>query len=121
MLPRFGLRRLHEFCCPGFGIGNVIALTPDEMPTVTEILARFLPGVEVRAFGSRTRHGHKRFSDLDLALMTHDPLSFHELAILEEAFSETDLAFRVDLLDWAATSETMKGNIAGQLVPLQAR
>lgn len=99
----------------------MIALTPDEIRTVTEILARFLPGVEVRAFGSRTRPEHKRFSDLDLALMTHDPLSFHELAILEEAFSESDLAFRVDLLDWAAASETMKGNIADQLVPLRVR
>ncbi len=40
--------------------------------------------------------------------MTQQPLSFSEMAILKEAFDESDLPIRVDVVDWAETSETFK-------------
>lgn len=36
-----------------------------------------------------------------LALITEIPLNFVQLAKIEQAFSDSDLAWKVDLLDWA--------------------
>jgi len=41
------------------------------------------------------------------------------LGRLREEFSESDLPFRVDLLDWAATDQALRRNIESQLAPLQ--
>jgi predicted nucleotidyltransferase len=70
------------------------------------------PGREVRAFGSRALEKAKPFSDLDLAVMGESPLGDSVLADLLEAFRETDLPFRLDVLDWAETGESFR-----QVVP----
>ena len=99
----------------------MIALSSDELSTVLGILAEHVPSIEVCVFGSRTRAECKRFSDLDLALMTERPLPSSVLGHLRQAFSDSDLVFRVDLLDWAATSKAARRGIANQLVPLPVR
>ncbi len=50
------------------------------------------------------------------------PLSLAQLADLAEAFSLSDLPFRVDLLDWPCTNEAIKANIQRQhqvILPLE--
>ncbi len=59
---------------------------------------------EVRAFGSRVNGTTKSYSDLDLAVVGSGKLSDDTLRCLKEAFEESDLPFRVDVLDWNATS-----------------
>ena len=65
----------------------------------------------MRAFGSRVQGNAKPFSDLDLAVMGETPLDFRQLAALKDAFAESNLPFRVDVVDWAATSEAFRGII----------
>ncbi|WP_291366558.1 nucleotidyltransferase family protein [Acetobacter sp. UBA5411] len=69
------------------------------------ILNEIVPDREVRAFGSRVTGKAKPFSDLDLAVMGDEPLSLETRARLEEAFSESDLPWKVDVLDWALMDE----------------
>nr|WP_269111976.1 nucleotidyltransferase domain-containing protein [Acetobacter senegalensis] len=64
------------------------------------ILNEIVPDREVRAFGSRVTGKAKPFSDLDLAIMGDEPLSLETRAQLEEAFSESELPWRVDVLEW---------------------
>jgi predicted nucleotidyltransferase len=80
-------------------------IEPDDLKAVQDILRAHLPGVEVRAFGSRV-HGEnlKPFSDLDLAIITESPLDIGKMAELKEAFAESSLPFKVDLLDWSVAS-----------------
>lgn len=78
-----------------------IDLRPDHAKIVHEIIARHLPaGVSVRVFGSRAKWTAKPHSDLDLALKGKEPLPRSVLGDLAEAFSESDLPFRVDIVDW---------------------
>lgn len=86
----------------------MIDLTPQEFAVVRDILAHHLPGVEVRAFGSRVNATAGKTSDLDLALMTDRPLSLASIGRLRDAFSESDLPFRVDLIDWSAIGEEFR-------------
>nr|WP_194301130.1 nucleotidyltransferase domain-containing protein [Acetobacter lambici] len=65
------------------------------------ILNEIVPDREVRAFGSRVTGKAKPFSDLDLAVMGDEPLSLETRARLEDAFSESELPWKVDVLDWA--------------------
>lgn len=80
-----------------------IDITPEERAIVLRILNEFVPSREVRAFGSRVTGKAKPFSDLDLAIMGDEPLRLETRARLEEAFSESDLPWKVDVLDWAQT------------------
>ena len=51
-----------------------IEIQPAHWAIVQTILARHVPGYEVRAFGSRARKQARRHSDLDLAIITDEPL-----------------------------------------------
>ncbi len=86
----------------------MIDLTKQQVELVRSILAENLPGIRVWAFGSRVRGNSKPFSDLDLALMTEKPVPLLTLGKLREAFSDSDLPFMVDLVDWASIDEAFR-------------
>ncbi|MET4001291.1 nucleotidyltransferase domain-containing protein [Marinobacterium sp. MBR-109] len=88
-----------------------IEIEPRHWAIVADILEKHLPDYEVWAFGSRARHNAKRYSDLDLAIISEEPLPLQQLAVINAEFSDSDLPWRVDLLDWAATSEAFRSQI----------
>ena len=90
------------------GIIDSIDLNPNHLATVRAILAEHVPECEVRAFGSRTTWTAKDYSDLDLAVSGEGPLDWRTLGRLKEAFEESVLPMRVDVLDWQATSESFQ-------------
>lgn len=104
-------------------------MTEQEMPPidlnlhdwaiVRDILKGHVPQYEVWAFGSRARWTAKAYSDLDLAVVTEQPLDWPVSTALSEAFDESDLPIKVDVVDWAATSETFRKIIAKQKVVIQ--
>lgn len=86
----------------------MIELEARHLEVVKKILSRCVPTIEVRAFGSRVAGGAKRYSDLDLVLMGRSPLAPAIRAQLEEAFDDSDLPFKVDLVDWATSSSEFR-------------
>ncbi|MDF3626136.1 nucleotidyltransferase family protein [Brytella acorum] len=96
-----------------------IDITPEERAIVLRILNEIVPDREVRAFGSRVTGKAKPFSDLDLAVMGDEPLPLETRARLEEAFSESDLPWKVDVLDWAQADADFKRIISHSWIVLQ--
>jgi predicted nucleotidyltransferase len=92
---------------------------PEEWAIVSRILRSLVPGREVWAFGSRATGSAKPYSDLDLALIGETPLPLDTLAALREAFSESDLPWKVDLVDWATTNATFRKLIEARRVVVQ--
>jgi len=90
---------------------NPIDIRPADLETVRRILREQVPDLEVHAFGSRVGWNARETSDLDLALMTDEPLSIDRTAGLRSAFTESDLPFRVDIVDWATTSQSFRKKI----------
>jgi type I restriction enzyme S subunit len=88
-----------------------IDVLPNHLEITLGILEKFVPGPEVRAFGSRVTGKARRHSDLDLAIMTERPLEIAVLAGMNAAFSESDLPFTVDILDWAVLEEHFRSII----------
>lgn len=95
-----------------------LALQPAELATVRVILRQHAPNMTVWAFGSRARGQAKPYSDLDLALISDQPMPSAQLAALAEAFSESDLPWKVDVVDWARTEPGFRAVIARDKVVL---
>lgn len=78
----------------------MIDVTQAHLETVKRILSEHVPDCEIRAFGSRVTGRVKDYSDLDLAIVCRKALDADSLRHLKEAFEESKLPFRVDVLDW---------------------
>ena len=96
-----------------------IDIAPKDWVDVVRILHEQVPALEVWAFGSRAKHTAKPYSDLDLALITQQPLSLGQLAAITDAFATSDLPIRVDVVDWATTSEAFRKRIEQEAVVVQ--
>lgn len=86
----------------------LLDVTDAELTLVKTILERHVPGADVWAFGSRTTGQARKFSDLDLCIKADAPLGLDRASALAEAFAESDLPWKVDIVDWATTSESFR-------------
>lgn len=93
---------------------------PKDLRIIQQILRTHVPGMEVWAFGSRV-HGEnlKPFSDLDLVIISPEPLSTLQMLDLKEAFTGSDLSFKVDLLDWSTLDKSFRKKIAHSYLVVQ--
>lgn len=82
----------------------MIDFPSDQLELVKRILAEHIPSCEVRAFGSRIKGSAKEWSDLDLAVVGSARLERFVLFNLKEAFENSTIPTRVDVLDWHAIS-----------------
>lgn len=90
-----------------------------ELQIVLDLLREIVPEYEVRAFGSRVSGNPKPFSDLDLALLGPEALPISTRADLQHAFTESDLPWKVDLVDWQSISPEFQNIIQANFETLQ--
>lgn len=76
-----------------------IVVSKRHLAEIRAILRWLVPDADCFAFGSRTGVSYHRYSDLDIAVKAAAELPLLQLSALEEAFAESDLPFRVDVLD----------------------
>jgi predicted nucleotidyltransferase len=72
----------------------------------------------VFVFGSRASGTTKRAADLDLAIDLGRPMTPSEASTLAEEFEESDLPYRVDVVDLHDVSAEFKTIIENQKIPL---
>ena len=90
----------------------MVDVSAEQLALIVAIVGRHVPGAEVLAFGSRVRGGAKKHSDLDLVVRSATSMSLATLGELRLAFQESDLPFRVDVVDWHAISDSFRSIIA---------
>ncbi|MBI2058581.1 MAG: nucleotidyltransferase domain-containing protein [Nitrospirae bacterium] len=89
----------------------MIHVRPDHLDLVRAILNRHVPEAEIRAFGSRVADGADDRSDLDLAIVGSGRVPERTLALICADFEDSDLPFRVDVLDWEGISPEFRSVI----------
>ena len=70
---------------------------------------------------TRTKGTAKEYSDLDLAIITDQPLVLSVSATISDNFAESDLQIKVDVVDWATTSEAFRQIIEEQKIVVQQK
>ena len=89
-----------------------VELRPSDRDTVAAILRTDLPAnAQVWVFGSRAKDRARRGSDLDLLVEAGRPLTTSESAELNYAFEESDLPWRVDVVDWRPIQADFRARI----------
>ena len=86
----------------------MIKASATQLDLIRKILRERVPEGEVRVFGSRITELTKNYSDMDIVIVGKKSLSPRILALLKADFEESDLPFRVDILDWYKISEEFK-------------
>ncbi|GAO35004.1 hypothetical protein SCT_0384 [Sulfuricella sp. T08] len=99
----------------------LLDIRPDYLQIVQDILQKHVPQYEVWAFGSRAKWTAKEYSDLDLCVVSDKPLSFSVLGAIGDDFSNSDLPWKVDIVDWATTSASFRKIIERDKVVVQKR
>ena len=82
-----------------------------QLEMIKRILAEYVGDCEVRAFGSTGNGTAKEFSDLDLANVGKSKIKRRVKMLLREAFEESDLPFRDDIIDYNTVSEAFRAII----------
>lgn len=94
-------------------------LNADELAQIRAILALHLPpATTVKVFGSRAGGKPKPWSDLDLLIETGAALDLTVLAALAEAFDDSALPWKVDIVDKHALDPGFAAKIAAQSLTL---
>ena len=88
---------------------------------IRQILQKFVPDCEVRAFGSRINGTAKPYSDLDLAIVGKEKIKRRTKTLLRDEFAESNLPFIVEVLDYNAISKEFQAVIDKQYEVLQQK
>ena len=97
----------------------MIDLDPKILRELKDILAREASDCEARIFGSRITGKAKAHSDIDLALVSSGPMDWRRIEKIKQAFSESNIPFMVDVLDWHSLSDQFKHLIEQRYEVLQ--
>lgn len=86
----------------------MLDVSQEHLETINRILTDHVADCEVRAFGSRVAGTAKTYSDLDLAIVGQNKIKRRIKMLLREAFEESNLPFRVDIIDYNAISDSFR-------------
>src|ERR1035438_2076696 len=81
-----------------------------ELKIIKALLKKYLPDTLVWAYGSRVKFTATKISDLDLVAFISEGQQGN-LSDLNEAFDESNLSLRVDVLNWNKIPDKFKENI----------
>ncbi len=95
-------------------------LTSEQRKSILNLLDQYLPNTTIWAFGSRSNWTSHAKSDLDLVAFASENQK-HQVALLDDAFQESDLPFKIDLSIWEELSDEFKAQIKAQYVVLKRK
>lgn len=98
---------------------SLIDLAPEHMKIILRILKEYIPDATVVVFGSRINGNAKATSDIDIVIKNDSPLATRTLSALTDAFSESRLPIKVDIVEWATTNENFRKIIESKNVRIQ--
>jgi uncharacterized protein len=95
-----------------------IAIPVPHLQFLLAQLKLYIPSATVWAFGSRVKGSHHPASDLDLAVLCDKETAQKILPKLNDVLVESDLPFKVQLLDFNRLPANMQENIKNQYMVL---
>jgi len=77
---------------------------------IKKIIFQFLDPKKYKVFifGSRAKEKARKYSDYDIGISGKRPLPSYLKVLIEEALEESDLPFKVDIVDFSKVSKDFK-------------
>jgi uncharacterized protein len=69
-------------------------------------------------FGSRAKNSHRKFSDIDLCIVSDRPIPDLVMAEIKERFQESGIPFKVDVVDYHSVSDDFRRLISSHWVAI---
>lgn len=89
----------------------MIAIEQEQLVILKQILRKYFPKAQILVFGSRYKHTNKPYSDIDIAIVEKEKIDLATYSKVKEELEESNLRYRVDLLDWNSISADFQKNI----------
>jgi len=89
---------------------TAVDINPRDKEILCSLLSQYLPDTPVWIYGSRVMGKALPWSDLDMVVFTKADQKYR-LSLLQEAFEESNLSFRIDLREWDWLPDDFKANI----------
>ena len=82
----------------------------NEEEAIRDIIFQFINPNEYKVFifGSRATGKARKFSDYDIGIEGKKPIAWETMALVKEMFEESDLPFKVDLVDFSLVSDKFR-------------
>lgn len=94
-----------------------ISISTEQKSLIISLLTKILPDTQVWVYGSRINGKCNEKSDLDMVVFSK-PEQKLQVMELREAFSESNLPFRVDLFVWSELPEDFQNRVRQEQVTL---
>lgn len=77
---------------------------------IKDIIFQFINPEKYRAFifGSRATGEFKKFSDYDIGILGQKPIPSENKILIEEMLEESDIPYKVDVVDFSLVSDKFK-------------
>lgn len=75
---------------------------------IISILSALFPRTKIYLFGSRARKTNREFSDIDIALDAGRPLDNIDVGEARDMLAESNVPYKIDVLDLQSVPEEMK-------------
>lgn len=74
---------------------------------IRRIIFKFLNPLDYKVFifGSRSTGRAKKYSDFDIGIIGKKPVPWRILSLIEETFEESDLPYKIDIVDFSLASQ----------------
>lgn len=92
-----------------------------DLDIILNILDKYFPEYEVWAFGSRVKGNNKETSDLDLVIISSEKIDFLKMCDARDAFAESNIRIRIDILDWGNISENFRKIIKMNYIVIKSK
>jgi predicted nucleotidyltransferase len=99
-------------------LAEQISIPMHHLQYILEQLKLYISDSTVWAFGSRVKGSNRSASDLDLAVLCDIETAKEQLPKLNMVFIESDIPFKIQLLDFNRIPENMQENIKKRYVIL---
>ncbi|NLK63365.1 MAG: nucleotidyltransferase domain-containing protein [Fusobacteria bacterium] len=93
----------------------------EELKYIVDTINKYISNCEIRVFGSRIKGNSKKYSDIDLAIVTEKKIEWCIIGKIKDEFAESELPYRVDVLDWNGIDENFRKIIDKKYIIIQKR
>lgn len=89
-------------------MNKAVDLTQNDIFELKKILNAHLTNEKVMLFGSRVNGNSHLHSDLDIAIISNEKLTWQMISDIRESFENASFSFRIDFLDYHRISNAFQ-------------